>query len=414
MADLRNYLIVTATYWVFTVTDGALRMLILLFLHEQGYSPLSLAAVFILYEFCGVITNLIGGFVGSRFGLDKTLSCGLALQILACAALALEADALTVVFVMIVQAMSGVAKDLTKMSAKSYVKLVIPEGDESRLMRWVSLLTGSKNTLKGVGFFVGGLMLTALGFQAACLAMAGALAIALVSSVVLLPGAAGRASDKPKLTSVISRDPRINWLAAARLVLFASRDVWFAVALPVFLASSLGWSFPAVGAFLACWVVGYGIVQASAPRFTVRRTGQETLPPDAVHLTGWTASLLIPLLGIATALGSGIFPEIALIGGLALFGILFAANSAVHSFLIVSYADSNSVAMNVGFYYSANAVGRLLGTLLSGAVFQAFGLGLPGLVACMLAAACFVAISTASCIRLSSAEGRIIGQKPVK
>jgi len=407
MADLRSYAVVTATYWAFTVTDGALRMLILLFLHEQGYSPISLAAVFILYELCGVITNLIGGFIGSRFGLDKTLSAGLTLQIIACAALALQASSLTVPFVMIVQALSGVAKDLTKMSAKSYVKRVVPEDDSSRLLRWVSLLTGSKNTLKGIGFFVGGLLLSLFGFRTACFGMAGALTLALAGSSLALPGSVGRTASKARLAGVFSRDARINWLAGARLVLFGSRDIWFAVALPIFLSGSLGWSFSQVGAFLAVWVIGYGVVQANAPRLTARRSDAGPLPPDASSLTRWTGSLLLPLLGLAAALPLGAPPGSALVVGLGVFAILFAANSAVHSYLIVEYADADAVAMNVGFYYSANAVGRLVGTVLSGVVFETFGTGTSGLSACLVVAAGFVLSSALACGQLSQAERRL-------
>ena len=263
MSDLRSYAVVTGTYWVFTVTDGALRMLVLLYLHELGYSPLSLASLFIFYEFFGIVTNLVGGWLGARFGLNTTLFTGVSLQIVACTMLALGVDALTVPYVMAAQALSGIAKDLTKMSSKSYVKLVVPEDDSHGLMRWVSLITGSKNTLKGAGFFTGGLLLQAVGFAGACWGMAAALALATVVSAALLPRGAGRIAGKAKFSSVFSKDHRINWLAAARLFLFGSRDVWFVVALPVFLASSLGWSFTTVGGFLALWIIGYGIVQAS-------------------------------------------------------------------------------------------------------------------------------------------------------
>ena len=266
------------------------------------------------------------------------------------------------------------------------------------------MITGSKNTLKGVGFFAGGLLLATLGFRGACVGMAALLAVALATSSALLPRAAGRAASGAKFRSVFSDDARINWLAAARLFLFGSRDVWFVVALPVFLAGELLWSFPGVGGFLAAWVVGYGLVQASAPRWAGGvRSGAL---PTARGLVAWTASLVLPLGGIAGAFALGAPPTATLVLGLALFGVLFATNSAVHSYLIIAYADSEKVAMNVGFYYMANAAGRLAGTVLSGVVFQLGGLGESGLVWCLAASAAFVVLSAALCLPLSGVERR--------
>lgn len=404
--NLRDYAVVTASYWAFTITDGALRMLVLLFLHERGFSPLELAATFVLYEFAGMLTNLVGGWLGARFGLSTTLFCGLALQIAACALLAIDPSLLSVVYVMTLQGLSGVAKDLTKMSSKSYVKLVVPEGDERGLLHWVALITGSKNALKGVGFFVGGLLLGAVGFRAACLGMAGMLSIALVASALLLPRGVGRIAGKAKFRSVFSEDARINWLAASRLFLFGSRDLWFAISLPVFLASNLGWSDSGIGAFLALWVIGYGFVQAGAPRVVVGRRAGAAAPVTAAQLVLWTLTLLAPLGAIAAAIHLALAPERSIVLGLAVFGALFAVSSALHSYLIVAYADSEKVAMQVGFYYMANAAGRLAGTLLSGAIFQAAGLGSSGLVACIATAMAFVALSAAFCLPLGRAERR--------
>ena len=406
MRNLRDYALVTGSYWAFTITDGALRMLVLLFLHQRGFTPLELAALFVLYEFFGMVTNLLGGWLGARFGLVRTLLAGLGLQIVACSMLAIDPALLTVAYVMGAQALSGIAKDLTKMSSKSYVKLVVPEDDRSRLLRWVTLVTGSKNTLKGVGFFVGGALLSSVGFTRACLGMAGALALALVVAAWMLPSRAGRMGSKARLSSVFSRDARINWLAAARLFLFGSRDLWFAIALPVYLAASLGWSFSAVGAFLALWIIGYGFVQASAPRWVAGTTPGGEAEVRGAQLGGWTLALWVPLLAIAGLLYAGYSPEAALIGGLAVFGVIFAVDSALHSYLIVAYADNEKVAMNVGFYYMANAAGRLTGTVLSGAVFQAAGLGSSGLIACIGASAAFVALSAGFCLPLRFAERR--------
>lgn len=405
MNNLRDYATVTASYWVFTLTDGALRMLVLFHLHRLGYSPLEVVSLFLFYEFFGIVTNFVGGWIGARFGLKSTLFSGLCLQVLSCSTLALLANDLSVPLVMAAQAVSGIAKDLTKMSSKSYIKLVIHESDSSGLMKWVAILTGSKNALKGVGFFLGGALLESVGFRAANIGMAAALLVALVGSFLLLPRAAGRSRSKVSLRHLISRDPRVNWLAAARLFLFGSRDVWFVFALPIFLSAELGWSFSASGGFLAAWVIGYGLVQASAPAHVRGRGGRGTAP-DARRVMGWTALLIVPLVGIATSLSLGVAPATSLIVGLSLFGIVFATNSAVHSYLIVHYAEADRVALNVGFYYMANAAGRLAGTILSGAVFQWAGMGRAGLVACLLTSIGLVAISTLLCLPLRRAEAR--------
>jgi MFS family permease len=389
---------------VFTVTDGALRMLVLLHLHGLGYAPLDIASLFLLYELFGVLTNAVGGWIGTRFGLRSTLFAGLTLQILGFAILALSASDLTLATMMVAQALSGTAKDLTKMSAKSYVKRVVPEGDERGLMRWVALLTGSKNTLKGAGFFVGGALLTALGFRGATVAMALALSVSLVASVALLPAAQARATKHVRFADLLSRDPRVNWLSASRLFLFGARDLWFVLALPIYLSSVLGWAHAEVGAFLAIWVIGYGVVQASAPAFVTGRGSKAGHPADARTLGLWTLALIAPLSGILAAFAAGMSPTLTLVIGLAAFAVVFAANSAVHSYLIISYADTDDVALRVGFYYMANAAGRLVGTVLSGALFQAAGQGAEGLLACIGASIGFVLISALFCAPLRSAE----------
>ena len=405
-ANTRDYAIITLTYWVFTLTDGALRMLVLLFLlHDIGYPPLQIATLFLFYEFFGVVTNFLGGWVGARFGLKSTLFAGLSLQVLALTMLGLSGQALSVLVVCVAQAFSGVAKDLTKMSAKSYIKLVVPEDDRSGLMRWVALLTGSKNTLKGLGFFLGGLLLGTIGFQWGCFAMAAGVLAVLAISYVSLPRAAGRSKSKVSLRSLVPPPGPIRWLSAARLFLFGARDVWFVLALPIFLQSVLHWDFHEVGAFLALWIVGYGFVQAAAPAYVGGRRGDST-PPRARRLGAWTLALVVPLGAILVAFEAGASPQAVLMVGLALFGAIFATNSAIHSYLIVAYAEGDKVALRVGFYYMANAVGRLLGTMLSGAVFQAAGEGRAGLLACIATSLAFVVLSAGLCAPLSSAERR--------
>lgn len=389
--DRRSYACVTAAYWAFTLTDGALRMLVLLHFHRLGYAPLDLAFLFLLYEVMGIVTNLVGGWLAARHGLKLTLYSGLALQIAALLMLSLVrpewAMGLSVAYVMAAQALSGIAKDLTKMSSKSAVKLVAGEG---ALFKWVAMLTGSKNALKGLGFFVGGALLEGLGFVAALWAMAAALALVLAASAAYLRGDLGRAKANAKWTELLSRSRGVNILSAARLFLFGARDVWFVVALPLFL-SGLGWSFTEVGGFLAAWVIGYGAVQAAAPAF-LRRTRDAATGARAAQGFGFLLATVPAVM--AAALLAGVTPAPLVIGGLALFGLLFAVNSSVHSYLILAYSDADKVAMTVGFYYMSNAAGRLLGTLLSGLVYQAAGLaGCLWTSAAMLAAAAGIAVA---------------------
>ncbi len=369
--EVRQYLVITGNYWAFTLTDGALRMLVVLHFHELGYSPLDIALLFLFYEFFGVVTNLLGGWLGAHLGLNRTMQAGLALQVAALGMLLVPATWLTVPWVMAAQALSGIAKDLNKMSAKSAIKLLIPRGAEGALFRWVALLTGSKNTLKGAGFFLGGALLTLLGFRGAVAAMAGALAVTWLLSLLFLRQDLGRAKSRPRFTDIFSKSPAVNTLSAARLFLFAARDVWFVVALPVYLATVLGWHHWQVGGFLALWIIGYGIVQALAPRLTTARDGSV---PGGGAAFRWSLLLSVTPAAIALALDAGADPQPALLGGLLLFGALFAVNSSLHSFLIVSYAKEDGVSLDVGFYYMANAMGRLLGTVLSGWVYQAHGL----------------------------------------
>ncbi len=388
--DLRNYVLVTGAYWVETLTDGATRMLVLFYFYEQGYSPFTIASLFIFYEVFGVLTNLVGGWLAARFGLRTTLFMGLGTQIVAVSMLAFVPQAwLVVPYVMVSQAISGIAKDLTKMSSKSAVKLVVPEGDESSLYRWVAILTGSKNALKGVGFFLGGLMLTLAGFQTSMAILAGFVGAALLSVSWLMHGHLGRPDAKAKFKHMFSNNRAVNVLAAARVFLFASRDVWFVVGLPVYLETVLGWSFWQTGGFLAIWVIGYGIVQAAAPGFVRRRGAEGGGEPDGRTATWLAFALAAFPAAIAVGLGLDIDPTAVVVVGLIAFGVVFAMNSAVHSYLILAYSEHDKAAMNVGFYYMANAGGRLAGTVLSGLLYQWNGLTacLWASVACVLVAA---------------------------
>jgi MFS family permease len=403
LTALQQYVIVTANYWAFTLTDGALRMLVVFHFHALGYSTLEIAFLFLFYEFFGIITNLYGGWLGARFGLRLTLWTGTLMQVAALLMLIPVADSWpkwwSVAYVMVAQALSGIAKDLNKMSAKSAIKTVVPETPkdhrqgENQLFQWVAILTGSKNALKGVGFFLGGLLLTTIGFNAAVGAMAAGLFLAFLLTLVL-PAEIGRMKQKPGFTALFSKSKGINILSLARFFLFGARDVWFVVALPVFLQQALGWRFWEVGGFMGLWVIGYGMVQASAP--SLRRSWGQSGPPGVKAVEFWSALLTaIPAL-IAIALWrEAAHPGVVVVVGLAAFGVVFAMNSSIHSYMILAYTEAEDVSLNVGFYYMANAAGRLLGTVLSGALFL-----VGGLQACLWSSALLVALACAASTRL--------------
>ncbi|MBT7943982.1 MAG: organoarsenical effux MFS transporter ArsJ [Alphaproteobacteria bacterium] len=386
--DIRNFTLVTAAYWGFTLTDGALRMLVLLHFYSLGYSPFEIALLFLFYEFFGIVTNLVGGWIGARMGLKVTLFAGLALQIIALSILALFDPTWGVwqgvAYVMGAQALSGIAKDLTKMSSKSAVKVLVPEGEHGQLFKWVAVLTGSKNALKGLGFFLGGLLLAGLGFSVALFAMAMGLALVLLASVVSLPGELGQAKSKVKFSAIFSKSRNINYLSAARFFLFGSRDIWFVVGLPLFLAATLGWGHAEVGGYMAAWVIGYGFVQAAAPRLLKRSKNA----PGGTLSRRWILILAAVTTSIALVVQAGMATGLIVVVGLGVFGFVFAINSAVHSYLVLAYSEAEHVSLNVGFYYMANAGGRLVGTLLSGLAYQ-WG----GLVMCLALSASFLIAS---------------------
>lgn len=376
-----QFAIVTGNYWAFTLSDGALRMLVVLHFHQLGYGALQLGLLFLFYEFFGIVTNLLGGWLAARFGLNRTMNLGLVIQIAGLAMLLVPAEMLSIIWVMAAQALSGIAKDLNKMSAKSAIKSL---ADEASLFRWVALLTGSKNSLKGLGFFLGAALLAAFGFQGAVLVMVIALALVLLFSLLSLSDGLGKSRYKPKFKEIFSSSRNINVLSAARLFLFAARDVWFVIALPVFLSVSLGWSYHSIGAFLAAWVMVYGVVQTQAPRF---------IKPGRPRSRALNLALLLLLLCSLMVFGLEINAAImwqkwVCIIGLVLFAIIFAANSAYHSYLVVDFARSDGASMDVGFYYMSNAAGRLLGTILSGYLYQVFGFSACLMAAVVLLAAC--------------------------
>ncbi len=392
--DIRQYAIVTGGYWAFTITDGAIRMLVVLYFHQLGYSPFEVAMLFLLYEFFGVVTNLTGGWLAARFGLNRTMNIGMLMQVGALAMLTVPDAWLSVAYVMAAQALSGIAKDLNKMSAKASVKLLITD-QQSALFKWVAILTGSKNALKGVGFFVGAALLQWLEFRGALVALAGTLFAVSIATIFLLPGQLGQMKNKPAFKQVFSNIAAINWLAASRFFLFGSRDVWFVVGLPVFLYEVLDWSYVQIGSFMAYWIIGYGFIQASAPKL-LQLTGSVS---NVTATRVW--AFVLALFPAASAFGliSGWPAEILIVSGLTLFAIVFALNSALHSYLILAYSEHDKVALNVGFYYMANAGGRLIGTILSGLVYQWYGL-----TGCLWISTLFVLLAAILSLKLPQLE----------
>ncbi len=405
---LSAYIAVTAAYWAFMLTDGALRMLVLLHFHDLGFSPVQLAYLFLLYEIAGMVTNLAAGWIAARFGMTSTLYAGLALQVAALLALSrLDpgwAVGLSVAFVMVVQGASGVAKDLAKMSSKSAVKILAPKG-EGGLFRWVAVLTGSKNAVKGLGFLLGAALLATLGFAWAVLAMAAVLAAILAAVLLAMPAGLPKGRRGAKFSEILSKSANVNRLSAARVFLFGARDVWFVVGIPIYFHAVLSdgteagdrAAFFLVGGFMALWIILYGAVQAAAPRLlnAARRPEAELV----AAARGWALALLVVPAALAGAamLADGPAPWLTgvLVAGLLAFGALFAVNSSLHSYLILAFSREERVTMDVGFYYMANAGGRLLGTLLSGLTYQAGGLAL------MLAtAAAMVGLSALAAARL--------------
>jgi MFS family permease len=389
MSAVRNYAIVTASYWGFTLTDGAIRMLVLLHFYSLGYTPFTLALLFLLYETAGIFANIGGGWLAARFGIPRMLMTGLTLQITGLLLLSALNPAwsasLSVAWVVAAQGIAGVAKDLTKTASKSAIKAT-SEGGSGQLFRWVAWFTGSKNAMKGVGFFVGGVLLETAGFRGALWLMATGLAVVHAGVALSLPRTLGRAKASKSFRELFAKSRAINLMAAARIFLFGSRDVWFVVGLPVFLYS-LGWHYMEVAGFIASWTIGYGLVQAIAP--SVIRRSRDGLSRGVPEARLWGAALTVIPIGLAVLLGSLHLdrPDLIVTTGLCVFGFAFAVISSLHSYLILAYAGSAKAAEDVGFYYAANAGGRLMGILLSGALTQ-----LGGLTACLWGSSAMLAL----------------------
>jgi MFS family permease len=391
----RNYAIVTAAYWGFTLTDGALRMLVLMHFYRLGYSPFTLALLFLLYEAAGVAANLVGGWLATRYGIARMLAVGLSTQIIGFLLLSLLdpawTAAMSVAWVVVAQGICGVAKDLTKTASKSAIKVTADQAKDQgsgQLFKWVAWFTGSKNAMKGVGFFLGGLLLDSLGFSGALWAMAALLALVLAGVLACVPRLMGKSKASKSAKELFAKSSAINLLAAARVVLFGARDVWFVVGVPVFLYAS-GWTFTMVGGFLAVWTIGYGLVQALAPQIVKRSV--DGLSHEVPAARTWSAILaVVPILLAVTVYLQVPHLEWVVVGGLGLFGVAFAVNSSVHSYLILAYAGSEKAAEDVGFYYAANALGRFCGTLLSGLLYLWGGLLYPLMGSALMLIVCWL------------------------
>ena len=407
----RNYAIVTASYWGFTLTDGALRMLVLLHFYQLGYSPFTLAFLFLLYEAAGVLANLIGGWLATRYGITRMLTVGLTTQIVGFSVLSMLdpgwTAAMSVAWVVVAQGICGVAKDLTKTASKSAIKVtqaaaIAQQGasDSGQLFKWVAWFTGSKNAMKGLGFFLGGVLLQTLGFQGSLWLMAALLAVVLLAVVSTLPKMMGKSKASKSAKELFAKNAGINGLAAARVVLFGARDVWFVVGVPVFLYS-VGWNFTMVGGFLAAWTIGYGLVQALAPSIVRRSADGLSTEVPAARL--WSALLTLVPVALAVAVALDVpHLEWVVVAGLGVFGFAFAVNSSVHSYLVLAYAGSEKAAEDVGFYYAANALGRFFGTLMSGLLYQ-WG----GLLYALLGSAAMLLICWVFTLSLPVTVGRI-------
>ncbi len=383
-AAVRNYLVVTASYWGFTLVDGALRMLVLLHFFKLGYSPFTLSFLFLLYEVAGIVANLAGGWLATRFGIPRMLAVGQGLQVAGLLMLSALDPAWTaaasVIWVVAAQGISGLAKDFTKTASKSAIKATSAEGS-GQLFQWVAWFTGSKNAMKGLGFFLGGLLLEAMGFKPALWLMAALIGAVFLLGLVMLPTELGKAKSSKSMKELFAKSRGVNLLAAARVFLFGARDVWFVVGLPVFLYAN-GWRFAEVGGFLATWTIAYGGMQAFAPTLVTRSNDGLSREIPAARL--WAGVLLAVPVVLAVLLMSAKLarPDWIVAVGLAFFGVPFAVNSSLHSYLILAYAGSEKAAEDVGFYYAANAMGRLIGILLSGALYQ-----VGGMAACLVGSA---------------------------
>ncbi|KAG1676174.1 hypothetical protein FOA52_005015 [Chlamydomonas sp. UWO 241] len=409
---LKPFCIISLSYLLFTTTDGAIRMIVLLHAYNNGFTAMEVAIMFTLYELAGVITNLVAGVAGAKWGIKYTLMTGLTIQIAGIAMLFAWQKSWglpgqkykAIIFVTCSQMLCGIAKDLTKLGGKTVTKLITPDEKQTRLFKLVSFITGMKNSMKGLGYFIGSAAV-AFNYYFALGLLIFLILLAYPWACFGLSNQLGRTRKENLTLAVIFRQSyNVNVLSISRFFLFGSRDLWFEVPLPFFLrdkAVGLGWSSTLTGLVLALFIIIYGQFQAWSPQLILSPLRQ--MPANKYTALLWCALLVgVPLYLGGTIQGSDIFFDHdingmigVLMAGLALFCFIFAVNSSVHSYLIVRYAEGDKVAMNVGFYYMANAMGRLVGTLVSGALYSYVGGGIiGGFAACFFTSFAFALCST--------------------
>ncbi|CAM9245362.1 unnamed protein product [Scytosiphon promiscuus] len=408
VAAMRNLYTAAMSYNGYTVTDGALRLIVLLHAADLGFNAIEIAFMFSAYEVAGVFTNLFGGVAGSKYGLRCTLLTSLTLQIACLAALTQTEPILgdlkeatpgstryleATIYITAWQALAGVAKDLMKLTGKATPKLVTKEGAEGRLFQLVAWLTGMKNALKGFGSFLGALLVAQIGYVDSLWILVGICGIFVPVGIFGMDRGLGVSPGKNiDWKSLFSKGRNVNVLSAARFFLFGSRDVWFEIGLPLFLRVELGWKRELVGLILAGYIVIYGNLQAASTKLYKNADGTSRQPTGAAAYKWAAYCSLAPLItGIATyfthkVAESDLATALVLITGVVAFAAMFAVNSSVHSYLIVSYSNKDKVAMDLGFYYMANAMGRLVGVLVGGFLYHYtsddFGLSMCLIVAC--------------------------------
>jgi len=415
VAPVHNLYVTVWSFNLFTITDGAIRSIILLYANKLGFNAILIAVMFSMYELAGVFTNLFGGVIATRYGLKFTLLCSLVCQVVGLGLLLTiepifgDLETMTnkggaTAFITFCQALSGIAKDLMKLSCKSMPKLVSKPGDDDKLFVLVAWVTGLKNSFKGFGSIVGAILINFTSLVTSVCVLLGIIGLIVPAPILYMDKFLGMNKKNAVFNlKVLQKGRDVNVLSLARFFLFGARDIWYEIAAPLFLSQALLWSDWTVGLFLGGYTIVYGFFQTSVSKL-FKKSSKENLsslakvfnglPPvsqvknwaygTAAQLVVWSC-ILYPLYRhlINTGNSDGALwgINIVFVFGVLCFAILFAVNSAVHSYFIVRYAGKDKLAMDMGFYYMANAGGRLVGTLLSGVIYyyteKQFGLSVP-------------------------------------
>jgi MFS family permease len=404
---IKPFVVISASYLLFTVTDGGIRTIVLFNAFQRKFSAFEVSIMFVLYELAGTFTNFLAGIAGARWGLKATMLAGLFLQLGGIGMLFGWSEKFTkeqaIIFVTIAQMLSGISKDLVKLGGKAVTKLVTPDSKQGVLYKRVSMITGLKNSLKGVGYFLGG-ALVQWSYFGALGVMMGIVLLAIPWPALGLESGLGR-TRRENITwrSVFKKNHNIQALSAARFFLFASRDAWFDVPLPFYLRSKegFGWERAAAAALLGAWIILYGQVQSWTPQLVAKPLKQ--FPANKYHAALWAGiNAVIPLVLGCFLQFSDIFRAHdvrammpILLVGVFVFAIIFAINSSIHSYLAVKYSEGDKIAVDIGFYYMSNSAGRLFGTLVGGALFEFVGNYTNGFAACFWFSLCLTVVAAA-------------------